>query len=564
MPRTLIRCYTVRMSRTRIPSPETQAKISNAIETLGLRGAAKALRMHASTVRKVSRGQPVFDSTLGAIHAWSGPKAPGIEAFEPVPPERRAPRRSQIAAQWDSVAAIQSARAQQQIGVFELPYLLARTIRTDSAIFPPRNNRLAAISAVSAGWQPAPGVRGEFIAKQAKQHITISRATIKALAGTLLDHGVAFAYITHETEPDGRWVNFRVREWCIRHVKWDDTIEQYVTNVRDGLEREIIRHGDGRWIVISKSDSEPWAEESTLLAAAIVYASHATVIRNWNRSTDTHGSSKVIGTLGDGRTTHQSDGTLTKEADALITMLNDIVSNPDIFAGILPHGATVDSIFDGSTNYQVFSELEAAGSKLAARIYCGNDGTLGSQGGAPGVDISALFGVTSTLLQGDAEAISRAFHSGLSVPWTALNFGDSRHAATWEFELPDPDAEKRQAQRAGAEGRLMTAIEARKKNGLEVNQTVVDELAAKLGVSPAPTLALAGKQTNVVLAPTDIAKVVTVDEARDSQGLGPHPDPTKGKLFVSELESLAKANPTTTLPAPGTAPEPPVPDAPIG
>lgn len=549
------------MSRTRVPSPETQTRIRSAIQTLGLRGTAKALHMHASTVSKVSRGLPVFDSTLGAIHAWSGPKAPDASDLDPVPPERRAPRRSQIAAQWDSVAAIQSARAQQQIGQFEIPYLLARTIRTDDAIFPARGNRLAAISAVSAGWEPAPGVRGDFIARQAKQRITVSRATIKALAGTLLDHGVAFAYITHETDPDGRWINFRVKEWCIRHVKWDDSIEEYVTNVRDGLEREVIRHGDGRWVVISKSDSEPWAEEATLLAAAIVYASHATVIRNWNRSTDTHGSSKVIGTLGEGRSTHLSDGTLTREADALITMLNDIVSNPDVFAGILPHGATAESIFDGSTNWQVFDALAGSREKAAARIYCGNDGTLGSQGGAPGVDISALFGVTSTLLQGDAEAISRAFHSGISVPWTALNFGESRHAATWYFALPDPDAEKRQAQRAGAEGRLMAAIEARKKNGLQVDQKVVDELALAMGVSPPPILAESGKQVNVVLAPTDVAKVVTVDEARASQGLPAHPDPAKGRLFVSELEALGKAagqsGPAPNAPAPEAEAAPP-------
>lgn len=53
-----------------------------------------------------------------------------------------------------------------------------------------------------------------------------------------------------------------------------------------------------------------------------------------------------------------------------------------------------------------------------------------------------------------------------------------------------------------------------------------------------PEDAQAGK---IVLAPTDIATVVTVNEARASQGLGPWPDAEEGKLTVAEFRKRKEA-----------------------
>jgi hypothetical protein len=119
---------------------------------------------------------------------------------------------------------------------------------------------------------------------------------------------------------------------------------------------------------------------------------------------------------------------------------------------------------------------------------------LGAQGGAPGVDISALFGVASTKIQSDLECIEKAIQSGLIAHWCAVNFGDDKAAPTRRYVFPDPD-EARVHEDFGKRSAAFTAdVEARKRVGV-VDQALVDILAEKYGVpttmlapsEPAPT-----------------------------------------------------------------------------
>src|SRR5690606_32521033 len=205
-------------------------------------------------------------------------------------------------------------------------------------------------------------------------------------------------------------------------------------------------------------------------------------------------------------------------------MLQDLVSG-EAGAGVHPKGSTVDFIANGSTAWQVFSELIQNREKAAARIYLGTDAILGSMGGAPGVDIAALFGVAASKFQGDFTAIESALRTGVYEPWTAINFGDSRLAPTLKYDLPDPDAEKKSAERASALDRLLTAVERLRKQQFDVTQKAVAELCARFGVVPVPVLAAQEARTVPLdLAPTDVARVVRVNEARASRGLPPLAD----------------------------------------
>lgn len=91
--------------------------------------------------------------------------------------------------------------------------------------------------------------------------------------------------------------------------------------------------------------------------------------------------------------------------------------------------------------WQVWAELMNNAEKGAARIYLGTDGTLGTQGGAPGVDIESLFGVAATKVRGDLEVISRGINSGLIEPWCAINFGDSKLAPKRKYLVPNDEEE---------------------------------------------------------------------------------------------------------------------------
>ena len=68
--------------------------------------------------------------------------------------------------------------------------------------------------------------------------------------------------------------------------------------------------------------------------------------------------------------------------------------------------------------------------------------------------------------------------------------------------------------------------------------------------SPAEEKASGGK---VVLAPTDIAIVVTVNEARASQGLSPWPNKEEGQLTVAEFKARKEAEGTEVGAAEGEA-----------
>jgi hypothetical protein len=251
-----------------------------------------------------------------------------------------------------------------------------------------------------------------------------------------------------------------------------------------------------------------------------------------------------VGELPDGSALTTSTGELTELAQKFLEMIQ-MLAEGDSPVGIRPFGSKTDFLANGSNAWQVFSENVTSREKAAARIYLGTDATLGSVGGAPGVDIAELFGVASTKIQGDVTALQDGLLSGLYEPWCAINFGTSRYAPAFAFELPDPDAERKRVGRAANRERFAAALRAMREAKLDVTQDVVNTLAIEYDITPAPTLASAEVQTSsLVLAPTDIAKVVRVREARSAQGLPPFGD-ARDEMTIAELDAWIASKTTT-------------------
>jgi hypothetical protein len=200
----------------------------------------------------------------------------------------------------------------------------------------------------------------------------------------------------------------------------------------------------------------------------------------------------------------------------------------------------------------VWHELVLNAEKAAARIYLGTDGTLGAQGGAPGVDITALFGVATTKVQGDFQCIERALLTGLIEPWCALNFGDSTLAPTRRYLLPDPDEDARRASVGTRRSAFFADIKASRDNGFEITQAYVEATAKAYDVDAPLLPKQSAKAPTIMLAPTDIARVVTVNEARASAGVGQllledgTPDPD-GKLTVEQFAAKKAAEVAAAL-----------------
>jgi hypothetical protein len=473
-----------------------------------------------------------------------------------------------------SLADIFRAREAQMSGKFQLAARAAESMRTDDALFVAYGNRLAPqrciqveiVSATEKG--KALSVAKEAEALFGVDGVGIESGALDDINGCLVNHGVAFGVNVMLPREDGSRVDILHRYWPIEFVRWDPILKMFVTRVDPdtaapgdllpksaaaggmgslGTYEIPIIHGDGRWTIYTNHAVDPFKQEAAILPALAVWARHAFALRDWAKGSVAHGNAKIVGEMPEGVALQTANG-LTPEAAAMIALLRDLASG-DTPVGLRPAKSKTDFITNTSSAWQVWSELIGNGEKAAARIYLGTDGTLGTQGGAPGIDISELFGVAVTKVKGDLGCIQRSFGEGVIQPWAALNFGDSSLAPTRRYMIPDADEDAWHAAIAARRKAFNDDIAQMRSNGFVIDQDVIDVLALEHDVT-APTLPVieadAPKAPTIALAPTDLASVVTVNEARASAGVSPllladgSPDPD-GNLMIEQYRAKQAA-----------------------
>lgn len=437
------------------------------------------------------------------------------------------PRQNSSVFAWQ-LAQIYAARNAQMAGQFSLAAKLRDAMKTDDALFVAYTNRLAPVRCLKKSMRAARGsAEAESIANEGaalfgQEGIGLTQATESDILGSLVEHGVAFSvndFVYREKRTD-----IFVRYFPTEHTRWDQWKQCFVARIdtlaaNDGFFEVDIRHGDGRWTIYAKHEHEPW-KYGALAAASLVWSRHAFAVRDWAKGSAAHGNAKIVGELPAGVPLQDENG-ITREAAAFLELLKALVSD-DMPVGIRPAGSKADFITNNSTAWQVYAELINNAEKAAARIYQGTDALLGSQGGAPGVDIASLFGVATTLVQGDLQTLERGFREGVIEPWCALNFGDSTLAPRRVYLIPDADADAARESEAKRMKSLLDELKEQKDLGFDLSQEWVDGRAKVYGVSaPKLPVVVAGeKAPSIALAPTDIARVVSVNEARASAGLG--------------------------------------------
>ena len=458
-----------------------------------------------------------------------------------------------------TLSDIFSARDAQLRGDFHRPAKMAEAMRTDDALAVPFRNRLAPLQCIKVRLKPAKGARGASIANEAEgqfgqKGVAVQADTLASIHECLVNHDVAFGVIRAITRPDGSRVDFELKAWPIEHVRWNPYERSFMARVdtTEGEPWEIpIVHGDGRWVVFQRFEIDPF-KHAAILSAAPVWARHAYAARDWAKSSVAHGNAKVIGSLPEG-VPLQDEGGMTEEAEAMAALLRAIATS-DAPVGIKPAGSTVDFITNNSSAWQIFDGLIANSEKAGARIYLGTDGTLGSNCGAPGVDIVQLFGVARTYVQSDIACISKGLQTGVIEPWTAINFGDSSLAPERVYILPDEDEDAARAAEGARTQAFYDEIERARAGGFVINQAFVGSVADRYAVTAPVLPEEAKKAPSIALAPADIARVVTVNEARASAGVGPlvlpngAPDPDGG-LTVEQF-AAKKAAQVAAPPAP--------------
>lgn len=392
-----------------------------------------------------------------------------------------------------TLANIFAARDAQMNGQFERAVRIAEAMRTYAPLHVARKNRLEAQKGINVEVEPAkPRGLAKRIAAEAavlygEDGIGLTAATAADIEGCLVDHGLAIGMNTYVPREDGTREDVLHTYWPLEHVRRDPLTGGLLARTSDWSEVPIV-HGDGTWTVYAKHDDHPERQDAAVLSAALVWAIGAHATRDWAKGSVAHGNPKVIGALPAGMALQDSEsGALTDEASAMIELLRS-VANDDTPIGIRPAGSELQYLVNSSTAWQVWSELVTLAEKAAARIYLGTDGTLGSQGGAPGVDVDALFGVARTYIEGDLRCIERCFYSGVLVPWTARNFGDASLAPRRTYQIPDVDGDAAIDALAQREAAFFAALERAKALGLVVDQPWITATAERYRVT-APTLA---------------------------------------------------------------------------
>jgi hypothetical protein len=412
----------------------------------------------------------------------------------------RPPKRANGSYAW-SLEQIRAARDSQLAGKFRQPALLAAAMRTDDALFVAYQNRLAPqrglpVEVRAAGESArAVRIREEADALFGPKGVGVAPGALESINGDLANHGVAFGINIATPREDGSRIDVELHHWPIEGVRWDAIESCYYTQIepdsgseadkggRYGYSEIPIQHGDGRWVVFSKHEHEPWRQEACVLPAALVWADHAFGRRDRSKHSVAVGGEKWIGSLPEGV------GTDTPEGAALEDMCETLATEENA-VGLEPFGAKIRREVNDSSAWQNFKEIIDGNGLSAQRIYNGQDATAGSQSAGPGVDASRLWGVRNDIVEGDLGAIERGIFEGTLTPWCAWNFGDSSLAPWRKYLLPDPDESSRRESEGALGAAFFAELKAAREAGFKLEQTWVDERAKAYGLK-APLLPVA-------------------------------------------------------------------------
>jgi hypothetical protein len=463
----------------------------------------------------------------------------------------------------------------QQVGMFYGPSELAKAMRRDDAIYVARTNRIAPMRCLGVEITPGKGPKASTAASEGEAQfgddgVAVTQDTMADIDGCLADHGLAIGINNLTPRDDGSRVDVAHTMWPLQWTWYNAAARCLMTRVDPFPSRDVsaygvdtmprdthgdprlsssvvpIVHGDGRWTVYRKHEFVPWTQDAAILAGGLVFAAHLLCLRSWGKGADSHGGAKVIGELPEG---FDLD-TDSPEVQGFLTQLQAIAVGDAPF-GVKPFGSKIDLLSNPATMHLVFKDLVENREKAAARIWLGTDAILGSVGGAPGVDISELFRMANSLLQGDLEAIKRGFRQGVIEPWAAINFGDSACAPTRSYLVPDADS----AAVATADGDRQTAylagVASLKSAGIELTQTMVEDLADAFHAKPIELPATAASRGAQIFAYEIDAGAFTLDEVRANKGFAPMPD-GQGAKTSPQLKAEATADATADA-----APTPP-------
>jgi hypothetical protein len=428
-------------------------------------------------------------------------------------------------AHW-TVQNIRKALDQHQLGMFAPAALLTESLLGDGRVQTALNGRLKGITMRSPRAQAAPGDPGGKYAK------LCLRLWPDVFNDELMDQVWMWSVLMGFNVCEIRWEQRMIdgealwfpvlNPWHPFYLYYQVVDRQYIAITGD--EPVAIRENDPKWWVMTPWGSYRGWLRGALRSVAPNWAVRQYALRDWARFSEQHGQPiKVlkppaqanagdksnmlnqVANIGSSTTLMLPQQTGPDGASWLLELLEAKDRAWEAFPGLLEHcDREIQQVIRGTN---LTSEVQG-GSYAAAQVHADED-------------------------SGYADSDVRKFCASASHVWRMFlrfNFGVEAEQYCPRFTMEPPDKADLLALAQSQQFALTVAKQAK-----ELGWNIDAEKFAERYSLPLIGVAEEAVSTGIPLAPTDVAKTVRVDEARQSNGLPPLGD-ERGNLLIAELE----------------------------
>ena len=334
--------------------------------------------------------------------------------------------------------------------------------------------------------------------------------------------GVCPFYLQKLPRVAGQPVRYRLKTWPARALRYSHRAEQgahWYINTQKG--EEPIIPGAGRWGLFTPyGSSRPWIN-GKWRECAFPWLLKRFALEDRANHSETLGSPTKVGKAPKGSTEPQR----RRFRQQLAALAKKGVL-------VLPEGYSYELVEANGRTWDIYTQGQAWADGAITISLAGQ--TVTTEGQAGFSEGKIFDSIKGDFIRFDAGRLSFLLRSQVFEPWARDNYSSEADApyCFWNTEKPvDLEVQSRTWVQFG------TAVKSINENLKGTGQRV-DVVSACKQYS-VPLIAITettSSDVKLVLAPTDIVKVVTVNEARASQGL---PEAREnGDLYVSELEKL--------------------------
>jgi phage gp29-like protein len=342
-----------------------------------------------------------------------------------------------------------------------------------------------------------------------------------------------------------------LKPWSARflYYRWD--IRRLVAMTMNGP--VIIEPGDGKWFVHAPYGLYRGWLHATIRAIADLWLIKKLAWRDWARFNERHGLPIILAYVpaaGDAKQKEQFiNGMATMGQEAVVGLPQNVDET----------GYDVKLLEARDRAYDTFGKtIEAVDRSIILAIKSQNLTTEVTEGSFAAARQHG--GTEQVTLEFDAKTWSSDVDEQLARPFALFNFGDTEMAPGTTYDVEPIEDDKAKAEVAST---FSDAVASLATAGVKLTPEGVVALAESMSVpitrAMIQELTASSSTFRIPFTPTDLASFVTVNEARESQGLDPLEGPD-GLLTVAQYQAknatvIGAANAAVTSGAPdGQAP----------